>query len=122
MLDLKFIRANAEAVKAGAAKKRITCDVDGLLALDEERRALAPRVDELRSRQKSGGKEMAKAGPEERANLLGDQKRLKEELSGLETTLSELEKKILVLQLRIPNVPAAAVPSRKFPAPSLKSR
>lgn len=110
MLDLKFIRANAAAVKAGAVKKRITCDVDGLLALDEERRALAPKVDELRNRQKTAGKEMARATPEQRARILEDQRRLKEELGGLETTLSEIEKKILALQLTIPNVPAAAVP------------
>lgn len=110
MLDLKFIRANAEAIKAGAAKKRIPCELDGLLALDDERRALAPRVDELRNRQKTAGKEMAKASPEERARILEEQKRLKEELGGLEGTLSELEKKIEALQILVPNLPAAAVP------------
>jgi len=110
MLDLKFIRANAEAIKAGAAKKRIPCDLETLLALDDERRALAPRVDELRNRQKTAGKEMAKASPEERARILAEQKLLKEELGGLEGTLSGLEKKVEALQILVPNLPAAAVP------------
>jgi seryl-tRNA synthetase len=120
MLDLKFIRANAERVKAGAIKKRVDCDVDGLLKLDDERRALAPRVDQLRSRQKSAGKEMAKASPGQRAVILGEQKALKEELGGLETRLSELEKAIAALQLLVPNVPAEAVPEGRTDADNVE--
>jgi len=40
MLDIKFIRENADLVKAGAAKKHINVDIDRLLALDESRRQL----------------------------------------------------------------------------------
>jgi seryl-tRNA synthetase len=120
MLDLKFIRANAELVKAGARKKRVECDVDGLLRLDEERRALGPKVDELRNRQKSGGKEMAKANAEQSALLLAGQKELKEELGGLETRLAELEKAMTALQLCVPNVPAAAVPEGKSDADNVE--
>jgi seryl-tRNA synthetase len=120
MLDLKFIRANAERVKAGALKKRVECDVDGLLRLDEERRALGPKVDELRNRQKTGGKEMAKASPEQRVGILEEQKKLKEQLSGLEARLSELEKAMTELQLRVPNVPAEAVPDGKTDADNVE--
>jgi seryl-tRNA synthetase len=120
MLDLKFIRANAEAIKAGARKKRVDCDVDGLLRLDDERRALTPRVDQLRNRQKSGGKEMAKANPEQRPTILAEQKSLKEELGGLEAQLGELEKAIAALQLLVPNLPAAAVPEGKTDADNVE--
>jgi len=120
MLDLKFIRTNAERVKAGAILKRVECDVDGLLRLDEERRALAPKVDELRSRQKSGGKEMAKATPEQRVRILEEQKKLKDELSGLETRLSELDKAMTALQLLVPNVPAPEVPPGKSDADNVE--
>lgn len=120
MLDIKFIRANAEAVKEGARKKRVECDVDGLLRLDERRRALGPRVDELRARQKSAGKEMGKAGPEERARILEEQKKLKGELQDQERELQGLEKQIQELQLRVPNVPAAAVPEGKTDADNVE--
>ncbi|MSR63248.1 MAG: serine--tRNA ligase [Planctomycetes bacterium] len=120
MLDLKFIRANAERVKEGARLKRVECDVDGLLRLDEERRALAPRVDELRNRQKSGGKEMAKANPEQRVRILEEQKKLKDELGGLETRLSELDKAMTALQLLVPNVPAPEVPPGKSDADNVE--
>src|SRR5262245_6811149 len=53
---------------------------------------------------------MAKASPLERARILEEQKKLKEELGGLEARLGELEKAMTELQLRVPNVPAAAVP------------
>lgn len=120
MLDLKFIRANAELVKEGARKKRVECDVDGLLRLDEERRALGQRVDGLRARQKSAGKEMGKATPEERARILAEQKTLKDELGGLEQRLAALEKAMTELHLRVPNVPAAAVPEGKTDADNVE--
>ena len=40
MLDLKFIRENPDAVRAGAARKGITIDLDGLLEKDREARRI----------------------------------------------------------------------------------
>jgi len=120
VLDLKFIRANAELVKAGAVKKRVECDVDGLLRLDEERRALTHDVDGLRARQKVAGKEIAKAAPDARARILADQKGLSDELKGLEARLGVLEKSMNELQLRIPNVPAPEVPEGKTDADNVE--
>ena len=34
MLDIKFIRENADAVKRAAVDKRIKCDVDRLIAVE----------------------------------------------------------------------------------------
>jgi seryl-tRNA synthetase len=120
MLDPRFIRANAELVKAGARKKRVDCDVDGFLRLDEERRALGVTFDGLRARQKSAGKEMAKAAPEARARILEEQRALKEELQGLEARLAAVEKAMTELQLRIPNVPAPEVPEGKTDADNVE--
>ena len=110
MLDAKFIRQNVDLVKAGAEKKRVTCDVDGFVALDSERRELGVEVDELRSRQKSAGKAMGKASPEERAKILEDQKELKTGLKQLEERLGGIKAEMLEKQLQIPNVPAEDVP------------
>ena len=63
-------------MKAGAAKKRISCDVDRILELDERGRSLGQAVDEMRSRQKSAGKAISQAPPEERASLAEAQKTL----------------------------------------------
>ena len=49
MLDIKFIRENAELVRQGAVDKHITCDVDRLLEVDKRRRELQLEVDKLRT-------------------------------------------------------------------------
>ncbi|MCZ6653275.1 MAG: serine--tRNA ligase, partial [Planctomycetota bacterium] len=58
MLDIKFIRENAVAVKKGAADKHIQCDVDRLLAVDERRRALQHELDELRQQTNEMGSQV----------------------------------------------------------------
>jgi seryl-tRNA synthetase len=55
MLDIKFIRENAELVKKAAADKRIECDVDRLLEVDRRRRELQVQLDALRTKVKEDG-------------------------------------------------------------------
>lgn len=110
MLDLKFIRQNPDVVRAGAAKKRIPCDVDRILALDEEWRTVQTKVDELRAEQKSASKGMGKLSAEERTVLLESQSALKVELKQLEDGLGTIKAELDALLLLVPNVPAAEVP------------
>ena len=110
MLDLKFIRQHPDVVRAGAAKKRIPCDVDRILALDEEWRAAQAKVDDLRAEQRAAGKKMGKATPEEREQLLASQTALKGELKQLEEGLGTTKEELDRLLLLVPNVPADEVP------------
>ncbi|MCB9916389.1 MAG: serine--tRNA ligase [Planctomycetes bacterium] len=110
MLDIKFLRACPDVVKAGAAKKRIPCDVDRILALDQEWRDLGVVVDGLRSEQKTASKAIGQASAEERPALLAAQQAFKAELKERETKLGELEQELRRLMLLVPNVPADAVP------------
>ncbi len=63
MLDIRFIRENADIVKAGAAKKLITADIDRLLVVDDERKRLRQELDSKRAEQnrKSDDIRLAKA-------------------------------------------------------------
>jgi seryl-tRNA synthetase len=110
MLDLKFIRQNPEAVKAGAKKKRIECDVDGLLALDGESRALMGEVEALRAQQNALGKDVAKATPQRREELKSELSALKAGMADKEEALKRLQAQIHERMLRVPNVPADEVP------------
>ena len=110
MLDLKLIRANPDLVKAGAAKKRIPCDVDRILELDRQNRELMQAVDQMRSRQRAFGKEVAQAEPARRAALAQAQKSQKEELREAEARQGELQAELDRLLLSVPNLPAAEVP------------
>ena len=49
MLDLKLIRENAEMIKANCQRRGFPLDIDGLLALDKDYRALDREVEELRA-------------------------------------------------------------------------
>ena len=110
MLDIKLIRAEPELVKAGARKKRMECDVDRILELDQEWRGLGREIDELRATQKQGNKALGRAAPEERATLLAEQKSLKAGLKLKAARQAELEAELRRLMLLVPNVPAQDVP------------
>ncbi len=110
MLDIKLIRQDPDLVKAGAAKKRMECDVDRILALDAEWRELGQEVDRLRSEQKQAGKTIGQAPPEERSKLAAAQKDLKESLKAVEGRYGDLDAEIKQLMLLVPNLPAEEVP------------
>ena len=113
MLDLRFIREHADLVREGAVKKHIACDVDGLLAVDAEVRALAHRGDELRNLQKTRGKEIAKLPPEQRSEAGAELARAKEELKEVDEKLKELRPRLEAMHLGVPNVPLPEVPEGK---------
>ncbi len=109
MLDLEFIRQNPEEVKEGTRKKqRDPAVVDEVLRLDEKRRELLQKVEELRaerneiSSQPSAPNEQRERGRE-----------IKEELKKLEPELKEIETQLNNALLQIPNPPAPDVPEGK---------
>lgn len=110
MLDIKFIRENAEAVRAGAARKHIQIDLDGLLAIDAESRQVQREADELRGEQNRRSKEMSKIPAAERPAFLEQLKELKEKVKSLETREKQLGDDLRVRLLRIPQLADAAVP------------
>src|SRR5918994_602922 len=102
MIDLKAARADPEGYRAALARKGAAESFDALLTVDERRRSLLPRIEELRARRKLKGK------PSE--EQLVELERLKEELQGLEGELAEVEAEVQRLLAAIPNPPDASVP------------
>lgn len=113
MLDIKYIRAEPEAVKAGAAKKRIPLDLDAILVLDKEVREFGVTIDDMRNRQKTASKRIGEAPAADRPKLAEEQKREKTALQEREKELTALQARLRELLLRVPNVPAAEVPEGK---------
>ena len=60
MLDIKFIRENKDVVEKAVKDKGLTLDLEKLLKLDEERRALITETDELNKQRKELAKERDK--------------------------------------------------------------
>lgn len=113
MLDIKVLRADPDAAKAGAVKKRMpdrADAVDRALSVDAELRSMTPRMDQLRSEQKAAGKQMGKLSPEEREQLLAKMTTVKEELKAAEVREKELRSELDVQLALIPNLPDPEVP------------
>ncbi|MCG2686349.1 serine--tRNA ligase [Candidatus Parcubacteria bacterium] len=142
MLDINLIRENPGKVKEGARKKqRDPAVVDQVLELDQQRRELLGRVEELRAernkisvrgkgsvKEKSSNSLKSTDSPESdsekvpRVGLFSSAdffpsnsrgKEIKAELKKLEPKLKEIEIRLKEALLQIPNLPAADVPEGK---------
>ena len=83
MLDIKFIRENAELVKEAAHKKHINFDVAKLLEADDLRLKILKEVEEMRARQNAASDNIAKIqNAEERQKVIAEMKDLKEKTFG----------------------------------------
>ena len=81
MLDIKFIRENAELIKEAARKKHIDFDVAKLLEADDLRLKILKEVEEMRARQNAASDNIAKIQmPQERQKAIAEMKELKEKL------------------------------------------
>lgn len=123
MLDIKLLRENPDAVRAGAIKKRMSDRLEALdraLALDAELRALSPRLDGMRSEQKTSGKELGKLAPAEREAFLARQKERKVELSALEEREKQLRADLQQQMGLLPQIPDPEVPEGKDDAENVE--
>jgi len=110
MLDIHFIRENADLVKAGAAKKRISVDIDELLKLDDERKALRQELDGRRAEQNRMSQVIVLAKGEEKEKHLESMRHLKSGMGEMEERLKEVMAKWQALMLQVPNIPDISVP------------
>ena len=122
MLDIKFIRENADAIKAGAAKKHLAVDIDALLKVDEKRRALMQETESMRAKQNEANDKMVAANPGERSMLLPELKKLKESLQKKEEELKVLEHEWQLLMVQVPNIPDLSVPEGASDADNVEVR
>lgn len=116
MLDVTYIRENAEQVKEAMENKgeSNTEVVDEVLDVDEKWRSLVQQTDELRSesntKAKKIGELMGQGKKEEAQEIIQYTSKLKEEIQEMEVELRSLKEHRDDLLLRIPNVPHESVP------------
>jgi seryl-tRNA synthetase len=122
MLDIAFIREFPEVVKAGAKKKRLQVDVDRLLDVDRQRRALITEIEQLRAERNRHSKQVSGVPPDEREALLAETRAITARLKHSETALAPLEEEFERLMLQVPNVPAPDVPEGLTDADNVEIR
>lgn len=111
MLDITFIREHKEAVKEAVKNKAIAVDIERLLRLDEERRALIQKVEEYRSRRNAASKAIGvEKDASTRAKAIADMQKLKEHGNRDAVELLKIEEEFKALMLLVPQIPASDTP------------
>ena len=108
MLDIQFIRNNPELVREKSKQKGYDIDVSQIVALDEERRHLITKIEELRAKRNSHADQLKASKPSQEQIELG--KQIKAELSELEAKAQPLDEKFFALLKSVPNMPIPSVP------------
>lgn len=108
MLDIRFIRDNAERVAEASRQKGYAVDVAQLLGFDTERRELQQQVEDLRRERNEIAASMKGQRPSDEQVAKG--REVKDKLADLEHQLSSIEQEFTILLKKIPNLPEADVP------------
>ncbi|GKU77645.1 serine--tRNA ligase [Paenibacillus sp. L3-i20] len=107
MLDMKWIRENAEEVRITAERKGIDISVDDLLELDERKRRLIQETDGLRERRNKLSQEIGRFMLEKRVEeaevIKVETKEVNERLSLLDCELKAVEERFVALYELVPN-------------------
>jgi seryl-tRNA synthetase len=113
MLDIAFVRKNADLVKAAAKNKHEKkADIDAIMATDEKRRRIQFETDALRKQlnEKSKSVGAAKKRGENADAILVETKRISDQITQMEKDLHAAEDELQGLMQWVPNIPAADVP------------
>jgi len=111
MLDIQFIRNNKEKVAEAVKNKKLSLDVEKLLAKDQERIALIQEIEEMKSLKNDINDLMQRAKtPEERAEIIAKGKEIKLNLDGREPLLLAVQSEYDALMAQVPNIPSEDTP------------
>lgn len=104
MLDIKYIRENAELVQTNAENKRMKVDIPALLALDDRRLSLLKEVETIRKERNEVADAMKSATPDSRLPLIEKGKELKERLAVKEAEFEVVDVEWKTMLLSVPNM------------------
>ena len=117
MLDIKVIRQDPERVKAAmkSRNKDMDKEIDEILEIDVERRAINAAVDNMKAEQNRVSKLIPQYKKEGKdvAPILAEMKELSDKITEDGAKLAELEEKQDIIIHAIPNIPHESVPIGK---------
>jgi len=108
MLDINFIRENAQKVKDACKNKNVNVDVDSVLDLDKRKRELMTTMETLKAEQNK----ISRGGKDNLA-LISQAKEIKERIKQMSPELDTIDEALRKLLLQLPNIPFDDVPVGK---------
>jgi len=123
MLDIKFIRENADLIKDAARKKHIDFDPSSLIDADIKRLEKLSLVETLRAEQNLISDKIPQMTDQaERTALIDKMRILKEDLKKNEDDLRTIMTEWQSLMLLVPNIPDMTVPEGESDADNVEVR
>ncbi len=113
MLDLKYLRNNFEEVKRVLQHRgEDLTALDSFEELDVKRRELIANVEKLKSKRNEVSEQVAalKREKKDADSLIAEMRVVGDEIKGIDEELREVEAKLDILLLSIPNIPHESVP------------
>jgi seryl-tRNA synthetase len=112
MLDIQILRKELPAAIAGLKRRGFDFDEAGFRALEDERRKLQSRTEELQGKRNALSRQvgMLKGKGEDACAVLAEVGGIGDELKGNEAALAALQEKLNEFLRRIPNLPRPEVP------------
>jgi seryl-tRNA synthetase len=112
MLDIQLLRKDLPAAVAGLKRRGFDFDEAGFRALEDERKKLQSRTEELQGKRNTLSKQvgMLKGKGEDASAVLAEVGGLGDELKANETALAALQERLNEFLRRIPNIPRPEVP------------
>jgi len=113
MLDIKFIRENADKLKKAIKDKNIDLNLNQLLELDKKRRESVGKIEELRAEKKKLNEIINNLTDEDRKNAIDKGKLIKEQIANLEPEYKNIETEYELLMALVPVIPSLDTPVGK---------
>ncbi|MCX6826075.1 MAG: serine--tRNA ligase [candidate division Zixibacteria bacterium] len=112
MLDLKFIRENPQIVKEAVKNKKESVDIDKILELDNKRRSLITKVEQLKAERNKVSEEIAlkKQAKQDATADITHMRDVGGEIALMDAQLRSTEEELNSRMLWVPNIPHASVP------------
>ncbi|MBR7798680.1 serine--tRNA ligase [Undibacterium fentianense] len=112
MIDIQLLRKDIDAVAARLASRKFILDVSTFNTLENERKQIQMRTEELQGKRNSLSKQvgMLKGKGEDASGVMAEVAAIADELKASEVRLSELQLALSQFMLAIPNLPDESVP------------
>lgn len=115
MLDLKLLQKDPATVAGALAARNSSIDISEFNDLDEKRRALLAKVEELKARRNKASAEVArlKRSGEDASALMAETGKLGERIKELDLETESFKQALNDWMLAVPNIPHCSVPLGK---------
>ncbi len=113
MLDIKFIRENAQVIGEVAKNKNIQLDVDLLLELDSQRLTQMQNIENLQAEKNKLNELIPSAQGEEKTTILEQGKAVKEKLAIAQPEFEKTKEQFEALMVKVPNLISQDTPIGK---------